>query len=177
MSVHVYPPAVALADFARAGAGLLIAAVPLALADTIPVVTVILAVLVVVFAVYALRTASRQFTRVEIDENGVSARGPKTHAIPWRTLAGVKLSYYSTRRDRSGGWLQLTITGKTETLAVDSRIAGFDSLARGAAMAARKKGLKLDPTTLYNFQSLGLLMEDVEKMDEMEEVDELENQR
>jgi hypothetical protein len=168
MSVHSYPPAAAFADFARAGAGLLLAAVPLVLADTIPVVTVILAILVIVFAVYALRTASRQFTRVEIDEDGVRARGPTTHTVPWRTLRRVKLSYYSTRRDRTGGWLQLTIAGDAETLTVDSRIAGFESLAERAIIAARKKGLKLDPTTLYNFQSLGLSTNEVEGMEAVE---------
>ena len=70
-------------------AGLLLAAVPLLLADTVPVVTAILAILLVVFAIYALRTASRQLTRVEIDEDGVRARGPRTHAVPWRTLKRV----------------------------------------------------------------------------------------
>lgn len=169
MSVHSYPPAAALADFARAGAGLFLAAAPLVLADTIPVVTVILAILVIVFAVYALRTANRQFTKVEIDEDGVRARGPKTHTVPWRTLRRVKLSYYSTRRDRTGGWLQLTIAGDAETLTIDSRIAGFESLAERAVVAARKKGLKLDPTTLYNFQSLGLPVNEVEGMEAVED--------
>lgn len=166
MSVHAYPPAVALADYARAGAGVFLAAAPLLLADTIPTVTVALVILIVVFAAYALRTASRQLTRIEIDEDAVRVRGLGTRAVPWRTLNKVKLAYYSTRRDRTGGWLQLTIVGETGTLKIDSRIAGFDYLAERAATAAGKKGLKLDPTTLYNFHSLGLLTDDVQEMGE-----------
>jgi len=161
VSVHAYPPAVALADFARAGAGLFLAAAPLLLADTVPVVTTILAVLAALFVIYGLRTANRQLTRIEINEDGVTLHGPRTHSLPWRTLRRVKLAYYSTRRDRTGGWLQLTIAGETRTLKIDSRIAGFQRLAERAAMATRKKGLMLDPTTLYNFHSLGLLMDDV----------------
>ena len=134
--------------------------------DTIPTVTVALVILLVVFATYALRTANRQLTRIEIDEDGVRVRGLGTRAVPWRTLSKVKLAYYSTRRDRTGGWLQLTIVGETGTLKIDSRIAGFDHLAERAATAASKKGLKLDPTTLYNFHSLGLLMDDVQEMGE-----------
>jgi hypothetical protein len=64
--------------------------------------------------------------------------------------------------------LQLTITGDAETLTVDSRIAGFESLAECAIVAARKKGLKLDPTTLYNFQSLGLSKNEIEGMEAVE---------
>lgn len=169
MSVHAYPRAVAIADFTRAGAGLCLAATPLLLVDTVPVVTALLAVLVAVFAVYALRTAGRQLTRVEIDEEGVRARGPRPHTVSWRSLERVKLAYYSTRRDRTGGWLQLSITGGTGTLKVDSRIAGFDRLAQRAVTAARKKDLKLDPTTLYNFQSLGLLTDDGKEMEQAEE--------
>ena len=70
-------------------------------ADTIPVVTAILAALVALFAVYALRTACRQLTRMEIDENGVSARGPVGHTVSWQSIKRVKLAYYSTRRDRT----------------------------------------------------------------------------
>ena len=171
MSVHAYPPTAGVADFARAGAGLFVAALPLMLADTIPVVTAILGALVALFAVYALRTASRQLTRMEIDENGVSARGPVGHTVPWRSLKRVKLAYYSTRRDRTGGWLQLTIAGENRTLAVDSRIDGFDQIAERAAMAARKKGLKFDPTTLYNFHSLGLLTDEMEALNVVEAPD------
>jgi hypothetical protein len=161
VSVHAYPPAVALADFARAGAGLLLCAIPLALADTIPAVTAVLAILSAVFALYALRVANRQMTRLEADDDGARARGPRTRAVRWRHLRRVRLAYYSTRRDRTGGWLQLTIAGQTETLRIDSRIADFHSLARRAAVAARHNGLKLDPTTLYNFHSLGLAMDEV----------------
>lgn len=169
MSVHTYPPTAAVADFARAGAGLFLAAVPLLLADTLPVVTAILALLVLVFTIYAFRTARRQLTRVEIDEDGVSTSGPRPYAVPWRSLKQVKLSYYSTRRDRTGGWMQLTIVGEARSLRVDSRIVGFHSLAARAALAAKEKGLKLDPTTLYNFQSLGLLMEEAEELDVAED--------
>ncbi len=77
------------------------------------------------------------------------ARGPAT--VPWRSVRRVKLAYYSTRRDRTGGWLQLTIAGDTGTVKIDSRIAGFHRLAKHAAGAARKQGLKVDPDDPVQF--------------------------
>ncbi len=156
MSVHAYPRSAAVADLVRASAGLALAGLPMLLVDTAPAVTGLLALIIAVFAAYGLLSAGRHLTRIEVDEAGISTRGPVATALEWRNLKRVKLSYYSTRRDHSGGWLQLSLFDGRRRLNVDSRISGFDGVAAGAAGAARANGLGLEPATIANFQALGI---------------------
>ncbi len=160
MSVHAYPRSAAVADLARVSAGLVLAGLPMLLVNTVPVVTGLLALTVAIFAAYGLLSAGRHLTRIEVDEAGISTHGPVPTALEWRNLKGVKLSYYSTRRDRSGGWLQLSLFDGRRRLNVDSRISGFDNVAVGAAGAVRANGLGLEPATVANFQAIGIPLGD-----------------
>jgi len=156
VSVHAYPRSAAIADLARVSAGLALAGLPMLLVDTAPVVTGLLALIIAVFAAYGLLSAGRHLTRIEVDEGGIRARGPVATVLEWRNLKRVKLSYYSTRRDRSGGWLQLSLFDGRRRLDVDSRISGFDNVAAGVAGAVRASGLGLEPATIANFHALGI---------------------
>ncbi|HTT79068.1 MAG TPA: hypothetical protein VMF86_05255, partial [Stellaceae bacterium] len=71
-------------------------------------------------------------------------------------LDRMKLAYYSTRRDRKSGWMQLELGARRTRLGLDSRIAGFDRLVRRAAAAAAARDLELSETTIANLHSLGL---------------------
>jgi hypothetical protein len=156
VSVHAYPRSAAVADLARASAGLVLAGLPLLLVDTTPVVTGLLVLIVIVFAIYGMLSAGRHLARIEVDEAGIGTRGPLKTTLEWRDLKRVKLSYYSTRRDHSGGWLQLSLFDGRRRLNVDSRISGFTNVVAGAAGAARANGLGLEPATIANFQALGI---------------------
>jgi hypothetical protein len=156
MSVHVYPPTAALSDYLRCGAGLLFAAVPLAAIETAPAVSAMLVFVLVVFSAYALHTLGRQLTHIEVDENCIRTRGLIAKNLPWKEINDLKLSYYSTRRDGTGGWLQLKLSGNGRRLEVDSRIDGFDVVAARAATAATRNGAKFDFATRHNFQALGI---------------------
>ncbi len=156
MTVHSYPRSAAVADLARVSAGLVLAGLPVFLVDTAPVVTGLLVLAIAIFLAYGLLSASRHLSRIEVDEIGISMRGPVATALEWRNLKRVKLSYYSTRRDRSGGWLQLSLFDGRRRLNVDSRISGFDNVAAGAAGAARANRLGLEPATVANFEALGI---------------------
>ncbi len=48
----------------------------------------------------------------------------------------MKLAYYSTRRDRRDGWMQLELRAGASTIRLDSRIDGFAELVERAALAA-----------------------------------------
>ena len=50
----------------------------------------------------------------------------------------MKLAYYSTRRDRKSGWMQLELGAGGARVRLDSRIAGFDRLVRRAARGGRR---------------------------------------
>jgi hypothetical protein len=156
MSLHAYPRIAAFGDLTRALFGGGAAVVPVAAVPTGPTVTLLLLAIAAVFAALGLRAALLLFTRFEIDETGIAAVGPLNRAVSWRDLRIVKLAYYSTRRDRSGGWLQLTVVGERRRVSVDSRVDGFGRIAAIAAEAARVRNLRLDPATRSNFEALGI---------------------
>ena len=106
------------------------------------------------FLVYFARTVCRQLTHFELDETGIRARGPMGVAIRWEELRSLRLDYYSTRRDREEGWMQLKLGDAQHTIRIDSELDGFAELARAAARAAAARGIALDASTLSNLDAL-----------------------
>jgi hypothetical protein len=106
------------------------------------------------FLVYFARTVCRQLTHFELDEAGIRARGPMGAAIRWEELRSLRLDYYSTRRDREEGWMQLKLGDTQRTIRIDSELDGFAELARAAARAAAARGLALEASTLSNLEAL-----------------------
>lgn len=156
MSRHLYPNAAMTGDYLRAAAGFVPVMAILAVGSLGPTATAILGCLAALFAVFGLRTALRHLTRIETTESGVRASGPLAAAIPWTALDRMKLAYYSTRRDRRDGWMQLELRGGGATIRLDSRIEGFGEVVRRAAVAAAARDLPLGATTLANLESLGI---------------------
>jgi hypothetical protein len=156
MTHHIYPTSALLGDYARAAAGL----VPtVAILTAVPVGTVAATVLggfTVLFAVFGIRTALRHGTRIEATEAALSASGLRRVSIFWSELDRVKLVYYSTRRDRRNGWLQLELRSGSSTLRLDNRIEGFADLVQASARAAELRGLSFSPATSINLQALGV---------------------
>lgn len=144
-----------LADYARAAAGLALTAGPLLALDTAPWAAAGLGAGALVFALFALRTAQRHAARVSVDEEGVRVQGPFGGALRWADLRSVRLSYYSTRRDRRDGWMHMTLKGRG-TVRLESSLDGFDLIAGRAAEVAREKRLPLTDATVRNFAALGI---------------------
>lgn len=153
MSRHRYPADTIWADYARGGAGLALTLGPLLVLTPHWLVSAGLAAAALLFAVFLSRTALRQLTVVELDERGVAARGS---GVEWAALQGLRLTYYSTRRDRRNGWMQMTLKGPGRALRLESTLTGFDEIAEHAAAAAAAKGLRLDDATVDNLLALGI---------------------
>ncbi|TVR80180.1 MAG: hypothetical protein EA405_11370 [Rhodospirillales bacterium] len=158
MSVHHYPFGAMAGDYARATLGLGLVGLPLAFGETAPPVTALLAAASVLFVIYALITVRRHVTRLEITDAGIRTLSPGTRpgVLAWQDIKRLTLCHYSTRRDRSGGWLQLRLKGGGGSLCIDSRLEDFDRIAARASAAARCNGLNLDHATAHNLQRLGL---------------------
>ncbi len=156
MSRHVYPTSAMIGDYLRAAAGFVPIAAVLALAPAGAVAGTILGGLAALFALFGVRTALRHASPIEISEAGVSAAGPLGAAIPWDRLDGIKLAYYSTRRDRRNGWMQLELRAGSSRIRLDSRIDGFAELVGRAARAAAMRGIALSPPTAANLEALGI---------------------
>ncbi|MEW6689531.1 MAG: hypothetical protein AB1452_10630 [Pseudomonadota bacterium] len=152
---HRYPARALAADYLRASLGGGLTLGPLALAQPAAPAAWALAAGAALFLVYFARTVCRQLTRIELDEAGIRARGPLGAAIRWGDLRSLRLAYYSTRRDREEGWMQLKLRDARHTIRIDSDLERFAEIACAAASRAEAAGLELDPATRGNLRALG----------------------
>jgi hypothetical protein len=156
MSRHRYPFAALAADYGRATAGLALTAGPIVLADAAPVVVYILAALASLFALYGLRTILHHLSSVEISDEAIEMTGPAGGMLRWRDLNAMTLKYYSTKKDRQGGWMQLKLSGSGRTIKLDSTIGDFPRIVGRALFAARANSIALGDSTTINLTALGL---------------------
>ena len=156
MTRLAYPGSAMLGDYLRAAAGLAPTMAILATVRVSVTTAAVLAGALALFLCFGIRTALRHATRVELSEAVLHASGPLARSILWSELDGIKLAYYSIRRDRSGGWMQLELRAGRSVVRFDSRIEGFAVLVERAARAAAARGLSLDASTAANLRSLGI---------------------
>ena len=102
------------------------------------------------FAVYGAQVGLRQSTTVRWDDEGIEIGGPRPRRLPWSELRDVRLTYYSTRRDGTNGWMQLKIRGKPGVLRLDSDAAGFHRLVVVSLHHADRLGLDVTAATRHN---------------------------
>lgn len=159
MSVHRYRPGPISGDYARTLFGLSITGLPLLLVDDVATLAyVILIPLVTVFMLFGARTVIRHGTTIALDDGGISTAGMTRVSLPWRDLEDLSLRYFSTRSDKSTGWMQLSLKANGRTLKMDSALDGFETVVAAAAAAAWDNRLGLSFTTVNNLESLGVSM-------------------
>jgi hypothetical protein len=155
MTFHCYPTSAMLGDYLRAKAGFVPATAILAAVPVTPVAEVVLGGFAALFALFGIRTMLRHATCVEMSDSALRATGLLKPSIVWEKLDRMRLSYYSTRRDRHNGWMQLELRSGWSSIHVDSRIEGFGDLVEKSARAAERRSLPLDAATLANLAVLG----------------------
>jgi hypothetical protein len=156
MTSHAYPTTALIGDYGRAGLGLTFVLPLLFLVPPIHALGAVFLALAALFVAFAGRTLLRQLAPLEMDEGGIVSGGPWSRRVDWAALDGLSLHYYTTRRDREDGWMQLALRAHGRRLRLDSRIEGFAAIAARAAHAAEARRLALSPTTLANLAALGL---------------------
>ncbi len=155
MTQHRYPIKSLILDYLRAGVGLSLTAGPLIITDIFTITAYILLFLALLFTVFAIRTVLRQITTVALTSSGVESTGLFRAELDWCRLERVRLRYYTTRRDRRNGWMQLSLMGpRTRQIKLDSSLEGFEDIALAAAREARNRGIVLDSTTTDNLYAL-----------------------
>ena len=154
MSRHRYRGGALAADYARAAVGLGATGGIAAFVNALPIWTYVFGGLALMFLAYGVRTVVRQLTVVECSETGLAVNGPRPISIDWKDVRDVRLRYFSTRRDRSGGWLQLTVAGPRCAIRLDSSLEGFPAVTRRAIGAAATNGLPLGQDTATNAKAL-----------------------
>ena len=152
-----YPRQTLWADYMRAAAGVLLCGAPLLLLEVNRWLGSFLLAGFLLFALFLARTAMRHRTRYILGPDTLCADGPAGTLVEWARLDRMKLSYFSTKRDRSDGWMQLGI-GSTggRLVKVDSSLDGFPDIVERAARAAEAGGVGLSEATRVNLKAMGL---------------------
>jgi len=154
MSLHRYPPRTLMGDYARSGLGLALTFPPLMMFSPTMLITITLALTGALCGFFLLRTIERHRTIVSVDEDMISVSGIMAVSMRWEEVEKLELSYYSVKRDRSGGWMQLTLRKPGVTVKVDSRLEGFLDIVKRAARAGRERDVRVNPVTRANLAAL-----------------------
>ncbi|MBX9945556.1 MAG: hypothetical protein K2Y40_15845 [Reyranella sp.] len=160
-----YPRQILWADYMRAAAGVLLCGAPLLFLDVNRWLAYVLVAGFALFALFFVRTALRHRTRYVLGPDTLCADGPAGTLVEWGRLDRMKLSYFSTKRDRSDGWMQLSI-GSTggRTVRLDSSIEGFHDIVERAARAAEAGNVDLSETTRANLRAMGITVAGQEEL-------------
>ena len=151
-----YRPSALIADYARGAAGLACTLGPIVLLQPAGAMIWVFGAGAALFLLYLARTVSGSLSSIRLEETGIRASGPLGAAIRWEDLRLVRLNHYTTRSDRSGGWMQLELRGTRCRIDFNSRLSGFAELAGVVAGEARRRGVDLDETTRANLGALGI---------------------
>lgn len=164
MTEYHYPRRSITADFTRAALGLTITLGPSLAVPAASIAQFVLVPLALLFLVFGIRTWRRSVAVVAITAREISLSAPWQARLAWGNLKAVRLNYYSTRFDRTGGWMQLMLKGhggpEGATIRLDSTLEGFSEIARQAASAARAARIPLSEATRNNFGALGIAVDE-----------------
>lgn len=160
MSEHTYPLGALLGDYLRAIFGIGISIIPVAMVPSKPMVTYLFAALICLFVAYGGRTLIRHHSRIWVSDEGIAVNLPLRKGIAWKELRGIRLRFFATKRNRSRGWMQLTLHGSGCRISVDSTISGFREIVARATAAAGENGISLDKSSAANMASLDRALEE-----------------
>jgi hypothetical protein len=156
MNRLAYPARTIWGDYARAAIGLAFTLFPAVAIGQWSYAHWLLLPLAGLFAVFAFRTWVRGRTAIAWDDTGLSISGSGRASLPWTGLASLKLAFYATSRDRTGGWMQLTLRGAGTTVRADSGAENFPAFVARCVDAAVANGISLDAPTRTNLTALGI---------------------
>jgi hypothetical protein len=167
MSVHRYQPRAVYGDFARAGIGFAISFGAVAVTGFTGFTAWLFGVCAAIFLLFGLRTALRAITNYELTDTGLTrfyatGFGRTERALAWQGLKKLRLRFFPAKRDRSQGWMEMTLAGEGARMRLDSTLGDFDAIVRAAVGAAERRRLDLSESTLSNLAALGIAVSKAE---------------
>ena len=167
MSLHSYQRRALYGDFARAGIGFAISFGAVAVTGFSGFTAWLFGVCAAIFLLFGLRTALRAITNYELTDTGLTrfyatGFGRTERALAWQGLKKLRLRFFPARRDRSQGWMEMTLAGEGAHMRLDSTLGDFDAIVRAAVGAAERRRLELSESTLSNLAALGIAVSKAE---------------
>jgi len=167
MSFHRYPRRAITGDLARAGIGLVLCLGAAAVAGFSGFIAWLFGVCAVIFLLFGMRTLLRSVTNYELTDTGLTRSyaagfGRTERVLAWQGLTRLRLRFFPAKRDRSQGWMELTLAGSETRMRLDSTLGDFDAIVRAAVGAATRRRLALGESTLGNLAALGIAVSQVD---------------
>jgi len=154
VSIHRYPPRSLSTDYYRASGGVAVTLLPLLVIRPDWPVALIFVLVAALCGYFLYRTIERHRLVIGMDDEGIFARGFNSVDIRWTDMSRFHLNYYTLRRDRTNGWMELVLRAGDKTIKVDSRLEDFVTVVRRAHSAARQNRLPMTPITQANLMAL-----------------------
>ena len=132
MSYYAYPTSAMLGDYLRSAAGVVPATAILVTLPLGSITTTVLGGFAALFAGFGIRTIIRHGTRFEMTGSALRTSGLRRASIVWGELDRMKLAYYSTRRDRRDGWMQLELRSGRSMIIPSGRSSAWCPFCAGA---------------------------------------------
>jgi len=161
-----YPLSALISDYMRGGIGTLLTLPLILFVPMHPIMFWIFLCLSLIFMAYTARTGFRQLTWFELEGPDLTRHGPRQAHLSLETLTEFKLRYFSTRRDRENGWMQLTLKAQGASIVIESTLDGFDQLVEVASHHAAQSAVDVDDTSLSNLNAMGISLRRTQHKDE-----------
>jgi hypothetical protein len=156
VSLHRYAPQTLIGDYMRAGLGLLLTVPPLMFLNPDTAIALALGIVAAVCLFFLARTIDRNRAVVSVDDDGIKLTGLRSASVRWAELARMTLAYYAVKRDKSDGWMEITLKDAKATIKLDSRLENFGAVVVKAARVARERRIPLNQITLSNLKALNI---------------------
>ena len=156
MTRHRYPLRSLLRNDVKTVLGLAVSVTPLFIDGVSAIIFYIFLALTLLFLIFGLRTVLRHTTVIEVSDMGVRDSGPLGATIAWEDMRDARLRYYSTRRDRENGWMDLRLRRGSRSMRIESTIDGFEHIVERATHFASHHGVELSASTRVNLKAMGI---------------------
>lgn len=153
-----WPRSAVIADYWRSGPAFVVCVLGALLLPPLSVAFIVLVLLALVFGLYLGQTVLRSRTVMTLGPEGLAISGYfRDRMIRWDALDQFALRYYTLRRDKEVGWMDLKLAAGGTKITLDDRLDGFRPILERAWEAARARDLGISSSTYANLTSAGLL--------------------
>jgi len=156
--VYRWPRAAVFADYLRSGIGFGASFIFMLLVQPLSPAFLFFAALAIVFGLYLALTIMRARTSLKLEPDGLTVSGVLgAKMIRWDALDHFALRYYTLRRDKEAGWLDLKLRSPAASITLDDRVDGFRAILERAWQAAQARDIGISSSTYANLTAAGLL--------------------